>query len=595
MTINKLNGEDMYYAFLSGANEVIKQKYELNRINVFPVPDGDTGSNLAYTMYTIVEQARIKQTVKQTMESIAEAALNGARGNSGIIFAQYINGMYMEMPEDDDVSVEGFSHLANRAVEYAYKSIAEPVEGTMITVIKDWALFLYEYKDKAVDFGEIMNESLQVAAESLRRTPEKLKVLRDAHVVDSGAKGFVHFLEGFIKFLKTNEKVSFQKDYSEVLLETEEMHVMDNMDLKFRFCTEALIQGENLDVDEIKRYVENLGSSLVIAGNSKKVRIHIHAGQPEELFRRLRKHGRIIQQKADDMRRQFEATHARAYPIALVTDSIADLPREVMDKYQIHMLPLNLMADGSNYLDKTTISSEYFYRLMDEIEEYPSSSQPSIPVAQDFIKFLRSHYSKIIVITVADKMSGTFNTFRRALENLHITDGSVALIDSKRNSGAEGLIVMKAAEMIHEGMGFEDVIEALKEIIPKSEIFVSVTDLRYMVRSGRISKYVGFTASALNFKPVVSIDKEGHGSIIGKAFSVEGNTRKIYSLVEDIHKKKGIERYAIVHANALERAKDYEKHLTEMLGLEPEYIMEISTIVAMSAGIGTVAVALLSN
>ncbi|WP_409227928.1 DAK2 domain-containing protein [Gudongella sp. SC589] len=595
MTISRLNGEALYYAFLSGANEVIKQKYELNRINVFPVPDGDTGSNLAYTMYTIVEEARIKHTVKETMESIAEAALNGARGNSGIIFAQYINGMYMEMPEEDDVTVEGFTNLANNAVEYAYKSISQPVEGTMITVIKDWAQSLQLYREKATDFGELMGESLQAAAESLKRTPEMLKVLKDAHVVDSGAKGFVHFLEGFIKFIKTNERVKFEKDYSEILIQTEDMHVMDNMDLYYRFCTEALIQGDNLDVDEIKKDVEDIGNSLVIAGNKKKVRVHIHAAQPEELFRRLRKHGRIIQQKADDMKRQFEATHSREYPIALLTDSIADLPRDIMDRYQIHMVPLNLIADGSNYLDKTTISSEYFYSLMDEIDEYPSSSQPTMAVAEDYIRFLREHYSKIIIITVSDKMSGTLNTFRKALEKLGIEDGSVALIDSRRNSGAEGLVVMKAAEMIHQGMNFEEIVEKLDGIIEKSEIFVSVTDLKYMVKSGRISKYVGFAANTLNFKPVVSIDKEGHGSIIGKSFSVDSNTRKIYSLIEQIHKEKGIERYAIVHANAFERAKEYEKHLVEMLGMEPEYIMDISTIVAMSAGIGTVAVALISN
>jgi len=595
MTISRLNGEALYYAFLSGANEVIKQKYELNRINVFPVPDGDTGSNLAYTMYTIVEEARIKHTVKETMESIAEAALNGARGNSGIIFAQYINGMYMEMPEEDDVTVEGFTNLANNAVEYAYKSISQPVEGTMITVIKDWAQSLQLYREKATDFGELMGESLQAAAESLKRTPEMLKVLKDAHVVDSGAKGFVHFLEGFIKFIKTNERVKFEKDYSEILIQTEDMHVMDNMDLYYRFCTEALIQGDNLDVDEIKKDVEDIGNSLVIAGNKKKVRIHIHAAQPEELFRRLRKHGRIIQQKADDMKRQFEATHSREYPIALLTDSIADLPRDIMDRYQIHMVPLNLIADGSNYLDKTTISSEYFYSLMDEIDEYPSSSQPTMAVAEDYIRFLREHYSKVIIITVSDKMSGTLNTFRKALEKLGIEDGSVALIDSRRNSGAEGLVVMKAAEMIHQGMNFEEIVEKLDGIIEKSEIFVSVTDLKYMVKSGRISKYVGFAANTLNFKPVVSIDKEGHGSIIGKSFSVDSNTRKIYSLIEQLHKEKGIERYAIVHANAFERAKEYEKHLVEMLGMEPEYIMDISTIVAMSAGIGTVAVALISN
>lgn len=529
------------------------------------------------------------------MESIAEAALDGARGNSGIIFAQYINGMYIEMTEEEDVSMEGFTHLANRAVEYAYKSISNPVEGTMITVIKDWANFLMEYKDKSGDFTDLMTKSLGVAAESLRRTPEKLKVLRDAQVVDSGAKGFVHFLEGFINFMRTSEKVHLEEDYSEIMLQTEDVHIMDKMDLEYRYCTEALLQGENLDVDRIKKDIEDIGNSLVIAGNPRKVKVHIHAKQPEELFRRLRSHGRITQQKADDMKRQFEASHSRAYEVALVTDSIADLPKEIMDKYQIHMIPLNLLADGSNYLDKRTVSSDYFYRLMDEIDEYPSSSQPALSTVVEFLKYLKSHYKKIIVITVSEKMSGTYNTFRQAIEKLQLDDSSIALVDSKRNSGAEGLIVMKAAEMIHEGFGFENTLEEIEKIIPKSEIYVSVTDLKYMVKSGRISKAVGLTANALNFKPVVSIDRDGHGSIIGKSFSVDSNTRKIYSLVEEVNKEKGIERYAIVHANAPERAESYKKHLVELLGKEPEYIMDISTIVAMSAGIGTVAVALLSN
>src|SRR5690554_1371566 len=333
-----------------------------------------------------------------------------------------------------------------------------------------------------------MSGSLDAALESLRTTPEKLKVLRDAHVVDSGAKGFVHFVEGFLNFVRTREVIEFDKFEEDLSIEVEDVHLMEDLDLSNRYCTEALIQGDGLDTEEIRALLTPLGDSLIIAGNDKRVRIHMHTGEPDQMFKILRHKGKILQQKADDMQRQFDAIHNKKYDIALITDSIADLPKNLMDEYQIHMMPLNLLIEDSNYLDKTTVSATYFYQLMDEIEQYPSSAQPGIKDAENFLKFVKSHYEKIIVITVADKMSGTYNTFKRAIENLSLDSSKVALIDSKRNSEAEGLIVMKAAEMIHEGLGFEEIVAKVNDLTLKSEIYVSVTDLKYMVRSGRIGR-----------------------------------------------------------------------------------------------------------
>ncbi|MDY0236138.1 MAG: DegV family protein [Gudongella sp.] len=594
MVLTELTGENMYHAFLSGALEVIKQKAELNRINVFPVPDGDTGSNLAFTMYTIVENAKINDSVKQTMKSIADAAIDGARGNSGIIFAQYINGMYMGLKDNDDVDLSTFSKSVSKAVEYAYNSIANPVEGTMITVMKDWAGALGEYGQKSTDFVETMTLSLEVAMQSLRDTPLKLKVLRDAHVVDSGAKGFVHFLEGFLKFVITREVAIFNN--KEVKVEyDEEMHMLENIDLTNRYCTEGLIKGKNLDTEFIKKELSKFGDSMVIAGNRDKMRVHIHTSKPEEIFKTLRSHGKIIQQKSDDMLRQYESAYDRKYDIAIITDSIADLPKEIMDKYQIHLLPLNLLIEDSNYLDKRTITSKAFYTIMDEIEVYPSSSQPTTKIVEHFISEVARSYDKIIAITVSSKMSGTYNTFKNAIDNLGMSEDRIALIDSKRNSGAEGLIVLEAAEYIAAGDAFETVVEKVNDVVLKSEIYVSVLDLKYMIKSGRIGRATGVIAGALNFKPVVSIDKKGDGSIIGKSFSVWSNTQKVYSLVREVANNTGISRYAVVHANSLDRAKEFVENIKEITGKEPEYIMEISSIVAMSAGIGSVAVALISE
>jgi len=203
MAIDYLDSEKLYYSFVSGAREVIRNRKVLNDINVFPVADGDTGSNMASTMNSIIEDARVETSVKGTMSSIADAAISGARGNSGIIIAQYINGIFMSLRDDAKVSVSSFAQSVWDAVPHAYNAISDPVEGTIITVIRDWAEAVYMHKDHAEDFHELLSKPMAAAAESLKATTGKLKVLENARVVDSGAKGFVYFVEGLTEFIRT--------------------------------------------------------------------------------------------------------------------------------------------------------------------------------------------------------------------------------------------------------------------------------------------------------------------------------------------------------------------------------------------------------
>ncbi|OLS03042.1 DAK2 domain-containing protein [Tissierella creatinophila] len=590
MKFTQINGENIYYGFVSGANEVIKQKLELNRINVFPIADGDTGSNLAYTMNAIIENANIENSPKKTLGSIADAALVGARGNSGIIFAQFVNGMYMELEDKDDIEVVDFANSVKKAGEYAYNAISNPVEGTMITVINDWANSLCLLGGTIKDFSELFTHSLKVALKSLSQTPEKLKVLRDANVVDSGAKGFVHFIEGFLNFIKTGEIQNLKILIDKIDFKATNVHVHENFDLNYRYCSEALLQGKDLDIKKIKKEIDNLGDSLILAGNKNKVRIHIHTSKPEELFFKIRNYGNTIFQKVEDMKRQYESIYDRKSEIALVTDSIADLPKELMDKHQIHLLPLNIIIEDTNYFDKVTISSSHFYELMDKLENYPSSSQPTLKEAEKILKELSAHYKFIIVITVSSKMSGTYEVLKKASENLKKDGTSIEVIDSKLNSGGQGLVVLKAAEEIANGKSFDEVIESVKDTREKTDIFVSVPTLKYMLKSGRIGKAQAIAANIVNLKPVVSIDENGDGIIIGKAFSEKGNTRKIEDLIKEIMKKGNIDKYSLVHANRDERVNEFKEYYTKLIGKEPEYIMEISTIVAMNAGIGSVAI-----
>jgi len=359
----------------------------------------------------------------------------------------------------------------------------------------------------------------------------------------------------------------------------------------FRFCTEAMISGEGIDLNDIKKSLHEYGDSLIVAGSDRRARIHMHTDNPEEVMQLLKTRGRIMQQKADDMRRQYEALHARKSNVAIVTDSIADLPQEFIDRHQIHVVPLNLEFEGTSYLDKVTMTPSVFYPLLDTADEYPKSSQPGIKSLEGHMAMLSSVYDSIIVITVAKVQSGTYNSFLKAAEKLAGKGARIRVIDSRQNSGAEGLLVMKAAELIEKGMSFEDTAAEIERLRSNTRILVSVNTLKYMVRSGRLSKAAGFAGKIVNLKPVVSLDEEGKGTIAGKAFSTKANTHAIRDMMRDDNEVRGITRYAIVHANDEDRAEDYRRMCTDLLGKEPEYIMNISTIVGMSAGAGSVAVA----
>src|SRR5512137_257306 len=180
MKIRYLDGARLYYAFLAGGEAVIRDQAYLDRINVFPVPDSDTGTNLASTMRAIAERARASRSVRATLHSIADAALHGARGNSGLIFAQFLYGLSQEVHEEKRLTARHFAEGVRRAVQHARKAILTPVEGTMLTVLHDWAEALYAERLKKADFAELLSDSLRAAERSLRETPRKLAVLARA-------------------------------------------------------------------------------------------------------------------------------------------------------------------------------------------------------------------------------------------------------------------------------------------------------------------------------------------------------------------------------------------------------------------------------
>ncbi len=600
MSITTISGGHIYYSFLAGAREVARNKKMLNRINVFPVFDSDTGNNMSATLNYMVDAVRPSRDAGEIVRSLADASLSGARGNSGLILAQFINGLSEEIGARSRLTARDFGSSVLQAVPYAYSAVSTPVEGTILTVLKDWAQMVYRLGEECSDFTQILVSSLQEARDSLRQTPDQLKVLKDAEVVDAGAQGFVLFLEGVAGLLKTGRLKSLllerrpgQQDLQAGLPVTESLEPPAGPgggEVALRYCSEALLTGKGMDHERIRGSVAHLGDSLILAGTPEKTKIHMHTDQPEEFFFELAGQGTIVNQKVDDMLKQYQVVHQRKHDIALLTDSIADLPQEIIDAHQIHVIPINLEIEGSVFLDKLSIKPGQIYAILDNVAEYPTSAQPTLKAVQEQLSFLCSHYSSVIMIAVSKELSGTWNVFNSAAEALRREGNNISVINSRLNSGAQGLLVLKAAELIAAGREHEEIVRIIEDIIPGTKIYVSVATFKYMVRGGRVSPMKGLIANLLNFKPIVSLDEEGRGTAFANALTRRSNTKKIMRIVQTLKEEDRLSRYCIVHAGAADQAAAYRESITRIVGQEPEYVVEISPIVALSAGLGAVAV-----
>ncbi len=591
MKVGYVDGRRIYYAFSAGTQEVIEHRRSLNAINVFPVADADTGTNLALTLEHTLNAIRPQSSPLETLRAIADASLSGARGNSGVILAQFLNGLSAEMAPEPEVSAPDFGASLVRSVPYAYQAVAKPVEGTMLTVIRAWSEAFQRLCKTTADFSEVFVRSLDHARTSLRKTPEMLAVLKKASVVDAGAQGVVHFLEGVAKLIHEGglKRVLRRPDTSR--LDQVPTLAESPDEANYRYCADGYLSGTELPLQRIRERLEKAGDSVIVAGNRERMRFHVHTDHPEDVFLDLARHGTFSQQKVDDMLRQQDVLRRRAASIALVTDSIADLPRELLDRYQVHLVPLQLLVDGSTFLDRMTVAPGQVFEVIERAAEFPSSSQPPLSQVQELFAFLTEHYDSIVALPVSSQISGTYQTFRKAAEAYNNGQERVSVIDTRLNSGAQGLLVLAAAEAIAAGKRHGEVVQLVERLIPRTRIFVSVATFEYMVRGGRVSPLKGKVARWLNMKPIVSLDPQGKGVAFATAFSRQANTKKIMAIVAELHREQPIDKYCLVHADAHARATAYAERLTEMLGRPPEYITEISPIVALSAGRGAVAVA----
>lgn len=593
LPIIEIDGRRLYYTFIAGAKNILAHQNYLNKINVFPVNDGDTGSNMATTVQSVIESIHPHRSYKITADLIAETTITNARGNSGIIFAQFLYGISKESGNLSSITIPQFAEIIRNSIPYMYEAVANPVEGTMLTVIREWSEFIYIHREIITDFNQLFIRSQDCLVKSLAATKAKLLVLSKANVVDSGANAFVLFIEGIINFIHSNNiRFLLHSKAEALILPSNNEHIQE--EVKFRFCTEGILRNLAVDQKILSQILQKYGDSVVIGGNEKTKHIHVHTNHPADLFQQLKDISLVTFNKADDMLRQSEAIFKRKFKIALVTDSTCDLPQGLMDLYQVNMVPLNINFGESHYLDKITIQPNQFYSLLEKHSEFPKTSQVNEKAFVNLYTQLSTNYDSIIAIHLTDKFSGTFFNSQKAARSVYSEfHKPITVINSNNLSGALGLLILRAAQAIEAGNSHDEIVAMVSTWVKNTHIFVSVKTLKYMVRGGRVSQFKGLVAKLLNINPIVSMDENGASYVFDKTYSQQSNMEKVMQHLGSICEGREIWNYIVLHAQNTAAAAWYANKMKAYTGKEPVAVVNISPVIGSNAGIGSAAIALM--
>ena len=466
--IYNINGAHYYNLIDYGVRNLAIYKDKVNALNVFPVPDGDTGTNMLLTLengFSAIRDSSLP--LNEMARTFARAVVFGARGNSGVIVSQFFKGMAESFYETENADFCEFASALEKGVEAAYKAVTNPVEGTILTVVREAIEYvrsrLEDYKIDSID--DVINAFLNKAKTSLKDTPKYLEVLRTANVVDSGGAGIIYVFEGMKKYLEGKELPAIEygqkpsdeyRDYS--------MFDEDSV-FEYGYCTELLIQltsnRKAFVLEEFRNNLNELGDSVVISYEIDKVKLHIHTAAPEEILKYCHNYGEFLSLKIENMSVQ----HREIY-----TDTIL-VSNESNDK-------LTVVAVAHN----PTMEKSFFEMGADIVL---SGDHSYVPTALDFVRAFEKAASKRILVFPNNKNTNLTAQQAKSL----ITDAEVYIIDTKSDTECYSLLPFIDYDNEDVTEIANDLIDALSNINTVS-ITSAVKDTVYNGKDIKIGDYV---------------------------------------------------------------------------------------------------------
>ena len=454
MEIKKINGPLLKEIFKGAVNYLISRKEEVNALNVFPVPDGDTGTNMSLTSKSALKQIDSLEgdfSVADVSAAAARGALMGARGNSGVILSQLLRGFSEGLEGLDEAGTAEIAHAFKKASETTYKAVMKPIEGTILTVGRETADFAIRHYKKAEDLVKFLEDVIVEANKSLDNTPNLLEVLKEADVVDAGGKGLVVLLEGGLKVLKGEDIADQSEDETLKKKAQKEIQFTEaDKSLKYGYCTEFIINTDYEDIDSFREKIAPLGDCLLVVGGggSHIIKVHVHTNDPGIVLQHACELGLLQDIKIDNMRYQHREV--------LFDDSeVAEAKKKEEEEEKIEEKDYSFitvsMGDGM---------TETFKSL--GVDYVVAGGQTMNPSTEDFLKGIDKVGGKVIYL-----IPNNSNIILSAEQARDISDRDVIVIPSK--SVPQGIAAMLAFNGdLDKDENKENMIEAIGSVIDAS-------------------------------------------------------------------------------------------------------------------------------
>jgi DegV family protein with EDD domain len=600
MQIRYLDGPRLRRALIAACEHAQRQRAELNRINVFPVPDGDTGTNLALTVKAIADHLRLADhaDVSRVAHQAAEGAVLGARGNCGMMLSHFLLGFAEGLASRSRVSAAEFGVALTAGSEKLQAALERPIEGTILTVMRDSASAVRA--SPVLDFVPLVADMVSAARQSLARTPDLLPVLKKAGVVDAGAKGFVFLLEGVDLYVR-GEVVAGPSPNGQDPSEEVTRPEYPSAEEHFRFCTEALVRGRAMpSQDTVRAALRDVGDSLIVIRSGDVLKVHVHTDQPDKVFDYLRSVGTLVTHKAEDMHAQHAAVerstggHIRLArrPVSIVTDSACDLPEEVVRAHGIHVVPMSLVEGERTYRDGIDLTASEFHEKIRAQGVLPTTSQPPPQAFLDGYARAFEEGEVVVAVMVGSTLSGTIRSAEAAAAR-SAQLGLVHVVDSLGASLLQGLLVLKAVELAELGESPQRIMGELSRVRAQSGLLFTVETLDRLLASGRVSRGLALVGRMLDLRPILGLERDGTVARFGRALGgVKARATLMGLLRRQIPPSARKMRFGIVQVGIPEFAAEIAEELRSTYGADVEVLTAPATpVIATHLGIGAWGVA----
>lgn len=588
-----LDGARLARGFQAASDWVTAGRDELNRINVFPVPDGDTGTNFSLTLRAVADALRAlgPAPLDATAATAARAAVLGARGNSGMMLAHFLIGFAEGLGPGESATAPRLAQAVRRGATQLEQSLDEPREGTILTVVRDAAIAAEAAGQESPDIGHFLRRLYEEAERSLADTPNLLAALKEAGVVDAGGKGFVRMLEGFLRVMNGDPILPAQ-DWtpSDATPAAALAEIVTERD--FQFCTEVLVRGDALPAaNDVRSRLHDFGGSVVVAVMGDILKLHVHTDTPDAVFTLAASWGTVTARKAEDMRGQHRQLqeHTRRR-VAIVVDSTNDLTDSALDRHGIIVVPMQVIFAQESFQDRIDLKPEEFYRRLARADVLPTTSQPTPAAFVKALRAARSEAEEVLGIFVSSRLSGTLASAQAAVQAAGITN--VTLVDSRTASLGVGMLALRATELADAGWSAASIGRELTRVREQSGLLLTVDTYDNLIRSGRVSKGKAWLGGLFDIRPLLEIGRDGTVQVVDRIRGREHVIPRVLTeLTQRLQPRPTQVRLGIAHADAPEVAARVRTALSAAFAPREILVSHATAVLGTHVGAGAWAVA----